>query len=739
MTTPARFLELNSTRGEPHDVPCQPSLPLALIVDDDPTLRALSRMSLEQEDLRVEEASSGQAAIDIAAVTMPDIIILDLQMPGMDGFVACQQLRQLPRGEFVPILIMTGLDDIDSIAQAYEVGATDFIVKPCPGLILNQRVRYMLRASEMLNALRSSESRLAQAQRIAQLGGWEWDLVKDLMHVSDAACRILGIAPALCDHSQASYLARVHEADRALVAEAMREAVASGTEFDLDHRLVQNDGTERIVHVLGETIMDDTGRAECMVGTVQDVTDMRTTEAKIYFLANYDSVTHLPNRSLFLHRVAQAMTCGAGSHIIGALLVVGLDRYHRLRDMHGSRKAEQLIKDVVERLQHTLSAGVTHVPSTGAETPVLARLSDDQFAILYTHLSAPEDSAKVAHTLMSALGTPFVIDGTSVTLSAHIGLAIPGADGVDADVLLRNAVTALQAAKTTGQNSYRYYSSAMNTSLAARISLEQDLRAAIAANQFVLHYQPQVDILSEKVVGFEALIRWQHPTRGLISPAEFIPVAEEEDLIIQMSEWVITSVVQQQRMWHKGGLAPTAVSINLSGLHFRQPHIGSQIKSLVYEQGGNPQDIELELTESVLMTDASTTIATLRELKESGFRLAIDDFGTGYSSLAYLQRFPLDTLKIDRAFVKDLKLGTADSPIIRAIIGMGRALKLHVVAEGVETRDELAFLRMQGCAAYQGYLFSKPVPANQLQHLLRDRRSEDASMAAERFRNRLAS
>jgi PAS domain S-box-containing protein len=696
-------------------------------------------MSLEQEDLRVEEASSGQAAIDFAAVTMPDIIILDLQMPAMDGFVTCQQLRKLPGAEFVPILIMTGLDDIDSIARAYDVGATDFIVKPCHGLILSQRVRYMLRASETLNALRSSESRLAQAQRIAQLGGWEWNLAQNRMHVSDAACRILGIAPALCDHSQASYLARVHEADRALVAEAMREAAADGTGFDLDHRVVQSDGTERIVHVLGETIVDDTGQAQCVVGTVQDVTDMRATEAKIYFLANYDSVTHLPNRSLFLHRVAQAMTCGAGSHVIGALLVVGLDRYHRLRDMHGSRKAEQLIKDVVERLQHTLSAGVTNVQSTGAETPVLARLSDDQFAMLYSHLSAPEDSAKVAHTLMSALGTPFVIDGTSVTLSAHIGLSIPGADGADADVLLRNAVTALQASKTKGQNSYRYYSAAMNTSLAARISLEQDLCAAIAANQFVFHYQPQVDILSEKVIGFEALIRWQHPTRGLISPAEFIPVAEEEHLIIQMSEWVITSVAQQQRMWHKGGLAPIAVSINLSGLHFRQHHIAGHIKALVYEQGGNPQDIELELTESVLMTDASTTIATLRELKESGFRLAIDDFGTGYSSLAYLQRFPLDTLKIDRAFVKDLKLGTADSPIIRAIIGMGRALKLHVVAEGVETRDELAFLRMQGCAAYQGYLFSKPVPANQLQHILRDRLSEDASMAVERFRNRLAS
>ncbi len=719
--------------------PVQLPPPLALIVDDDSTFRTLSRMSLEQEDLRVEEASSGQAAIDFAAVTMPDIIILDLQMPVMDGFVTCQQLRKLPGAEFVPILIMTGLDDIDSIARAYDVGATDFIVKPCHGLILSQRVRYMLRASETLNALRSSESRLAQAQRIAQLGGWEWDLVQNRMHLSDAACRILGISPSLCDHSQAAYLARVHERDRAVVAEAMREAIADGTEFDLDHRIVQNDGTEHIVHVLGETIMDGTGQAASMVGTVQDVTDMRATEAKIYFLANYDSVTHLPNRSLFLHRVAQAMTCGAGSHVIGALLVVGLDRYHRLRDMHGPRKAEQLIKDVVERLQHTLSAGVTHGQSTGADTSVLARLSDDQFAMLFTHLSAPEDSAKVAHAVMSALSTPFVIDGTNVALSAHVGLAIPGADGAEADVLLRNAVTALQAAKTQGQSRYRYYSSAMNTSLAIRISLEQDLRAAIAANQFVLHYQPQVDILSEKVIGFEALIRWQHPTRGLIAPVEFIPVAEEEDLIIQMSEWVITSVVQQQRMWHKGGLAPTAVSINLSGLHFRQHHIGSRIKSLVYEQGGNPQDIELELTESVLMTDAATTIATLRELKESGFRLAIDDFGTGYSSLAYLQRFPLDTLKIDRAFVKDLKLGTVDSPIIRAIIGMGRALKLHVVAEGVETRDELAFLRMQGCAAYQGYLFSKPVPANQLQHLLRDRRSEEASMAAERFRNRLAS
>jgi EAL domain-containing protein (putative c-di-GMP-specific phosphodiesterase class I) len=279
----------------------------------------------------------------------------------------------------------------------------------------------------------------------------------------------------------------------------------------------------------------------------------------------------------------------------------------------------------------------------------------------------------------------------------------------------------------------------MNASIAARVSLEQDLRAAIAGNQFVLYYQPKVDILSEQVTGFEALIRWQHPTRGLISPAEFIPVAEEEDLIIQISEWVITHAAQQQHAWFKNGLTPTAISINLSGLHFRKHHIASHIKSLVYEAGGIPQDLELELTESVLMNNASTTIATLRELKDAGFHLAIDDFGTGYSSLAYLQRFPIDTLKIDRAFVKDLKLGMTDSPIMRAIIGMGRALKLHIVAEGVETRDQLTFLRMQGCSAYQGFLFSKPVPADQLQHLLRDRISDEASLQSQRMRHRLAS
>ncbi|MDH4154495.1 MAG: EAL domain-containing protein [Nitrospira sp.] len=713
----------------------QHPLPLVLIVDDDATFRMLSRMSLEQDELHVEEAMSGEAAIEFVSSTMPDILILDLQMPGMDGFAVCKRIRQLPHGSFVPILIMTGLDDVDSIAQAYEMGATDFIVKPCHGLMLSQRVRYMLRASHTMSALRTRESQLAQAQRIARLGGWEWDLVTDRMDLSEAACRILGSLPGSIEPSQSAYLSCVHDGDRKMVAEALHRTTADGSGVDMDHRLVPRDGVERIVHLLGEVTTDSRTQARRLVGTVQDVTDERAAEAKIYFMANYDSLTHLPNRNLFLHRIGQVVTSGTSGH--SAVLVIRLDQYHRICERHGAQSGDHLIREVVKRLQQSLSVGITFVPSLGIATSLLARLSDGQLALLLTDLTAPEDSARIAQSCLDALRTPFQIGSNSLALSATIGVAIPGTDGTEADQILRNAGTAAQSATRKGPNSYQFYSDSMNASITARVSLEQDLRTALAGNQFLLHYQPKVDILSEQVIGFEALIRWQHPTRGLISPMEFIPVAEEESLIIPLSEWVIRSVAQQQRTWHQNGLAPLSVSINLSGLHFRQRHIASHMKGLVFAEGGNPQDIELELTESVLMMDASSTATILQELKESGFRLAIDDFGTGYSSLAYLQQFPIDTLKIDQAFIKDLKLGKGDSPIMRAIIGMGRALKLHIVAEGVETRDQLAFLRLQGCDAYQGYLFSKPVPAQQLQSLLRNRLSDEVARTKDRSRNRL--
>ena len=718
--------------------PSPKPLQLILIVDDDPIFRELSRSSLEQEELRIEDVSSGEAAVQFASCVMPDLIVLDLQMPGMDGYATCHGIRQLPQGEFVPILIMTGLDDVDSIAKAYDAGATDFIIKPCHGLILTQRVRYMLRTSHSLQLLRSNEARLAQAQRIAQLGGWEWDLSLEQIELSDAACQILGVAPSTFDRTLDAYLTCVHEDDRAAVRQAMRQAFVEGTSVALDHRTSRTDISGHIVHLQGEALINESGHTHRILGTVQDITDKRATESTLYFLANYDGRTGLPNRNLLLRRVAQAIPGAAGGIGSGALLVLAVDRFHRICELYGSAGQHQMMKEVTERFQQVLSIGGTDLAAGGAETPMLAHLSESQLAILVTHLSKPEESAKIAQNCLDALGKPFQIGPSHVTISAHIGIAVPGTDGDDPEQVLRNAETALQAATRKGPNEFQYYSDSLNTMIAAKMSLEQDLRLAMSRNQFLLHYQPKVDILSEEVIGFEALLRWHHPTRGLISPAEFIPLAEEDGSITAISEWVLKSVIQQQRVWHKAGLAPTTVSLNLSGVQFRQPQFAAQIKSLVYAEGGTPQDLELELTENVLMADADLTMATLEELNTAGFRVTIDDFGTGYSSLAYLPRFRIDTLKINQAFVKDLKVGKVDSPIVRAIIGMGRALQLNIVAEGVETRDQLTFLRMQGCSAYQGYLFSKPVPAAQLQHLMRDRTFEEVSKSVERVRKRLA-
>ena len=718
--------------------PSPKPLQLILIVDDDPIFRELSRSSLEQEELRIEDVSSGEAAIQLASCVMPDLIVLDLQMPGMDGYAACHAIRQLPQGEFVPILIMTGLDDVDSISKAYDAGATDFIIKPCHGLILTQRVRYMLRTSQSLQLLRHNEARLAQAQRIAQLGGWEWDLSLEQIELSDAACQILGVAPSTFDRTLDAYLICVHEDDRAAVRQAMRQAFLEGTSIALDHRTSRTDVSGHIVHLQGEAMINESGQTHRILGTLQDITDKRATESTLYFLANYDGQTHLPNRKLLLHRVVQAMPGVVGGNGTSALLVLAVDRFHRIRELYGSAGEHQMMKSVTERLQQVLSIGGTDLPSGGADTPMLAHLSESQLAILVTQLSKPEESAKIAQGCLDALGKPFQIGPSQVTVSAHIGIAVPGSDGDDPEQVLRHAETALQAAARKGPNEFQYYSDSLNTIISAKLSLEQDLRVAMSRNQLLLHYQPKVDILSEEVIGFEALLRWHHPTRGLISPAEFIPLAEEDGSITAISEWVLKSVIQQQRLWHKAGLAPTTISINLSGVQFRQPQFAAQMKSLVYAEGGNPQDLELELTENVLMADAALTMATLEELNATGFRVTIDDFGTGYSSLAYLPQFRIDTLKINQAFVKDLKVGKVDSPIVRAMIGMGRALQLNIVAEGVETRDQLTYLRMQGCSAYQGYLFSKPVPAAQLQHLMRDRTFEEVSKSAERVRKRLA-
>ncbi len=702
------------------------SIPLALIVDDDITLRVLAREALEQAGCRVEDAATGQEALDAFQRETPDIILLDVVMPGMDGFATCAALRKLPGGASVPILIMTGLDDVRSIATAYDAGATDFVTKPWNALVLSHRARYMLRASQAVAELLEREMSLAEAQRIARLGNWRWNLSTNRFTASTQTFRILGInaEPYSTTVSFEEFLSHIHDSDRPAVESGIRQAIATGAPFRQDHRVHLPTGDIRVVHHYAEVAFEQGGTATSVVGTIQDITDQKKAEAQIHFLSYYDRLTQLPNRQLFQDRVIQALATQKRHEIQGAILLVNLDRFQRINDTLGPKCGDTILREVAGRLLHCVRQSDSVARHDDQEPVTLSRLGGDEFTVLLTHLASAQSTAKVTQRILESLNEPYHIDGRQVVVTASIGIALLGQDGNDVDTLLRNADAAVHAAQEKGRNTYQFYSQSMNVALAERLSLESDLRQALERSEFVLHYQPQVDIRRWEVVGVEALIRWQHPVRGMVSPMTFIPLAEEVGLIDQIGQWVLRTACAQQVAWRAYGLGEVSIAINLSAVQFQQAGLVESIRTIVRETGANPARLELELTESTAMHNAENAVSIFQQLKTMGFSLSIDDFGTGYSSLAYLKRFPIDTIKIDRAFVKDLASESEQAAIAMAIIAMAHGLKLRVLAEGVETQPQLDILRDQGCDAIQGYFFSHPLPADRVEQLIRDLRAK---------------
>ncbi|MEC4891377.1 MAG: EAL domain-containing protein [Nitrospira sp.] len=698
--------------------------PLALIVDDDITLRVLARAALEQAGCRVEDAATGPEAIEAFQRETPHIVLMDIVMPGMDGFATCAALRQLPGGASVPILIMTGLDDVRSIETAYDAGATDFITKPWNGLVLSHRVRYMLRASHTLEELRERETRLAEAQRIAQLGNWRWELSSNRLIASGEVFRILGIDghPAAMPFEQ--FLHHLHSPDRAAIEAGIHQALATGVPFQQDHRILLPSGATRVVHHQAEAVFAPGGTATFVTGTIQDVTDQKQAEAQIHFLSNYDRLTQLPNRQLFQDRVAQALAAHKRHGTGGAVFLINLDRFQRINDTLGSKCGDTILREVAERLRYCVRQSDTVARFDDQEPTTLSRLGGDEFTVLLTHLSSVQNTTKVAQRIQDALNVPYHLDNQDIVVTASIGIVLLGTDGDTVDTLLRNADAAMHAAQDQGRNTYQFYSHSMNIALAERLSLESDLRNAIAREEFLLHYQPQVDIRRWNITGVEALIRWRHPVRGMVSPASFIPLAEEAGLISDIGEWVLRQACRQQVAWSACGLGDLSIAVNLSAVQFHQRSLVEMIARIVRETGVSPSKIELELTESTAMQQAENAVSIFHQLKAMGFHLAIDDFGTGYSSLAYLKRFPIDTIKIDRAFIKDLDEQSEQAAIAVAIIAMAHGLKLHVLAEGVETQGQLDILKAQGCDEIQGYFFSHPLPGELVEPFIREHQAK---------------
>jgi len=451
--------------------------------------------------------------------------------------------------------------------------------------------------------------------------------------------------------------------------------------------------------------------------TVRDITERKSAEQRLAMLANYDGLTSLPNRSLFRDRLQQAMSRAQRNNRLLALMFLDLDRFKTVNDSLGHAVGDHLLQMVAERLKHALRnsdvVAVSAGPQLNSERSAvtISRLGGDEFTIIIEDLRVVEHVAAVAKKIVEVIAQPFEIDGHQVYTSASIGITIYPFDDDSIDGLVKNADTAMYRAKERGRDTYQFFTADMNVRANQRLRLESNMRTALERRQFMLHYQPKLDLHRNVIVGFEALLRWQHPEHGLVSPGEFIPLLEETGLIVPVGEWVVRQACAQAVAWQRTGAAPLSMAVNLSARQFKLPGLADTIASILQETGLDPSLLELELTESLLMEHTDNSDVTLSRLQEMGVKVSIDDFGTGYSSLAYLKRFAIGVLKIDRSFVREVTTDSDDAAIAQAVIVLAHSLKLDVVAEGVETFDQLAFLRAHDCDIAQGYFIGRPMDA----------------------------
>jgi len=545
----------------------------------------------------VVEAADGLETLDVFVRERPDLVFLDVEMPGMTGLEVCERIRQLPQGESIPIMIVTGSDDRKSIDAGFKAGATQYKTKPVNWSLLGRDVQYMLRASNAFNALKRQEDRLR-------------------------------------------------------------------------------------------------------------------------YLAYYDPLTSLPNRRSFNEQLTRILKRSQRRNSNAALLFIDLDHFKRINDSIGHGRGDRLLVEIAKRLTSELreddainyfsDSNAEDDEDQGAGNTEIARLGGDEFTVVLSDVEDTRHVERVAQRILTSLSEPIALQSHNPVVTPSIGIAIFPHDGMDPDTLVRNADTAMYVAKAEGRACYRFYDEEMNSRAVEQLKMEEELRNALRNQELELRYQPQVDTTTGEVVSLEALVRWKHPERGMVSPLEFIPVAERTGQIIELGEWVMGEVARHCRYWDSLGIRPFRICVNISPLQFNQSDLPEWIASFLKRSNLEPERLELELTESAIMTDAKTNIAKLRALKALGLQLAVDDFGTGYSSLSYLKRFPIDTLKIDQSFVADL-ISPDGAAIVDAIIALAKTLNLRVIAEGIEDEYQLSYLVARECDLLQGFYFSRPI------------------------------
>lgn len=574
-----------------------------LVSDDDQIVRLLTRQCLEAEGMIVVEAADGLETLDMFVRERPDLVFLDVEMPGMTGLEVCERIRELPQGETIPIMIVTGSDDRQSIDAGFQAGATQYKTKPVNWSLLGRDVQYMLRASNAFNALKRQEDRLR-------------------------------------------------------------------------------------------------------------------------YLAYYDPLTSLPNRRSFNEQLSRILKRSQRRNSNAALMFIDLDHFKRINDSIGHGRGDRLLVEIAKRLTMELREddAINYFPEDEQDddsaSTEIARLGGDEFTVVLSDVEDTMHVERVAKRILDTLSEPIALQSHNPVVTPSIGIAIYPQDGKDPDTLVRNADTAMYVAKAGGRACYRFYDEEMNSRAVEQLKMEEELRNALRNNELELRYQPQVDTRTGKVVSMEALVRWKHPERGMVSPLEFIPVAERTGQIIELGEWVMGEVARHCLYWDSLGIQSFRICVNISPLQFNQGDLPDWISRFLERSNLAPDRLELELTESAIMTDAKTNIAKLRALKDIGLHLAVDDFGTGYSSLSYLKRFPIDTLKIDQSFVADLH-SPDGAAIVDAILALAKSLNLRVVAEGIEDEYQLSYLVAKECDLLQGFYFARPIYPEDVPDMLR--------------------
>lgn len=698
--------------------PPDPQHPASLLVVDDVPENIHELLEALKDDYRIMVANSGAKALEVMlGATPPDLVLLDIMMPGMDGYEVCRRIKATPVGNRIPVIFVTVVDATQQKVRGFDLGGADYITKPFDIDEVRARVRTHLELSRLRRTLEQLVT-----QRTALLDkseekyriladyspNWEYWMAPDgsYLYVSPACTEVSGYAPGEF-FADAGLMEKIIDPDDLQAWQLQGPAAAQADPAPLIFRIRAKDGSERWIEHICKPVLDGGGRSLGQRGSHRDISQRRHAEERLDFFINRDPLTSLPNRALFHELLGHTLQRAERDQTQFALLFIDLDNFKNINESLGHSLGDQLLIEAGQRLKVLLP-----------DIDAIARIGGDEFNIILSHSEGSPWIDLTAQRIIDALARPFELDGTSVYVGASIGIALYPSDGLDAGTLQSNADAALHQAKLRGRGMLRFFSSEMTGRAKERLTLEADLRRAVERHELRLYYQPQVDLISGRIVGVEALVRWQHPLRGLIPPVEFIPLAEESGCIVPLGEWVLHTACRQIRQWSDAGLTLPQMAVNVSAVQLSRGSLIESVNAALQESGIAPGQLEIEITESSIMLDRDQSFKTLADLKALGVSLSIDDFGTGYSSLAYLQQLEVHKLKVDMAFVRDMTTNSGNASIVKAVIAMGHSLGLEVIAEGVETPGQARYLRALQCDVMQGYLISKPLAADDMTRFL---------------------